>query len=123
MSATVIPIKRVRPYTWLLAIIGASEGFADIRVDERRVRVRMGVGFLARFERSNVRSVEPYRTCMSVGVHGWNGRWLVNGAHRPIASVQLVVPVRAWVLGFPVRVQQLLVSVTDVAQLRRAVLT
>jgi hypothetical protein len=120
---TVIPIKRTRPYTWILMIVGATADFSDIRVDDRRVRVRMGIGFRAKFERANVRSVEPYRSCLSVGVHGWNGRWLVNGAHRPIASVQLVTPARAWVLGFPVRFEQLLVSVTDIAQLRDALLT
>ena len=120
---TVIPIKRTRPYTWLLMIVGATADFCDIRVDDRRVRVRMGVGFRAKFARANVRSVEPHRACMSVGVHGWKGRWLVNGTHRPIASVQLTAPVRAWVLGFPVYLQELLISVADIAQLRDALLT
>ena len=51
-------------------------------------------------------------------MHGWRGRWLVNGAHRPIARITLALPGRARVLGFPVQLRELLVSVDDVAELR-----
>ncbi len=30
--------------------------------------------------------------CVSIGVHGWRGRWLVNGAHRPIARDHVRAP-------------------------------
>jgi hypothetical protein len=56
-------------------------------------------------------------------VHGWRGRWLVNGAHRPIATITLALPARARVLGFPVRLRELLLCVDDVAELQRALLT
>jgi hypothetical protein len=60
---------------------------------------------------------------VSIGVHGWRGRWLVNGASRPIARIVLALPTHAFVLGFRVHLSELLVSVDDVAGLRRLLLT
>ena len=116
---TRIQIKYANAWSWLLTILGAPPAWADLRVDNRgRVRVRMSFFFRTRFDRANVMSVAPYRTCVSIGAHGWNGRWLVNGANRPIAAITLLEPVRARVLGFPVHLRELLVSVDDVDQLR-----
>ena len=36
--------------------------------------------------------VVDHRPVVSIGVHGWRGRWLVNGAHRPIAAIRLAAP-------------------------------
>ncbi len=118
---TRIPIKYANAWRWFLTILGAPPRWADLRVDGRgRVRVRMSFFFRTRFDRANVADVARYRTCVSVGAHGWDGRWLVNGAHRPIAAITLREPVRARVLGFPVHLRELLVSVDDVAALRAA---
>jgi hypothetical protein len=117
-----IPIKYARPYAWLLTAIGAPARWSDIRVDERRVRVRMSYAFRARFDRSNIAEIRAHRACVSVGAHGWRGRWLVNGAHRPIVSITLRAPARARVLGFPVQLTELRVSVEDVGALRDALL-
>ena len=38
--------------------------------------------------------VVEHRPVVSVGVHGWKGRWLVNGAHRPIAVITSAQPGR-----------------------------
>jgi hypothetical protein len=48
---------------------------------------------------------------------------MVNGAHRPIARITFALPVTARVLGVAVQVRELLVSVDDVAELQRALLT
>jgi hypothetical protein len=60
---------------------------------------------------------------MSVGVHGWRGRWLVNGANRPIGRITLSLPAKARVLGVRISLRELLVSVDDVAELQRLLLT
>lgn len=54
------------------------------------------------------------------GVHGWAGRWLVNGAGEGVLAIDLDPTQRARVAGFPVRLRQLLVSVEDPAALTRA---
>jgi hypothetical protein len=46
-------------------------------------------------------------------VHGFNGRWLVNGSGRGIVGIRLDPVQRAYVIGAPVRLRELLVSVTD----------
>ena len=117
---TTIPIKFTRPYSWLLTIFGSPPRASDIRIDGNRVGVRLGWGFHAAFDRRDVVSVSPVGAQVSVGAHGWRGRWLVNGAHSPIAGIQLREPARGFVTGFPVHVRELLVSVDDVAGLERA---
>ncbi len=47
----------------------------------------------------------------------------MNGANRPIAKITFALPVHARVLGFRVTLRELLVSVDDVAELQRALLT
>ena len=123
MKATRVPIKYSSAWAWLLTIVGAPRRFADIRISDDGVRVRMGVHFRARFRRSDVAAVVPARAHVSIGAHGWKGRWLVNGAHRPIAAIELARPVPARVLGFPIWLRELLVSVDDVASLERLLLS
>ena len=118
-----IQIRYTRPWSWLLTILGAPPRWSDIRIKNGRARVRMSFMFRAKFDVRDVQSVDPYRPCVSIGAHGWSGRWLVNGAHRPIARVLLSKPAPAFILGFPVALRELLVSVDDVGALRTALLT
>jgi hypothetical protein len=96
---------------------------AVIRVDGDAIRVQMGLAFRTHFTRGDISSVDERGPVVSIGVHGWRGRWLVNGANRPIARIVLALPTHAFVLGFRVRLSELLVSVDDVAGLRRVLLT
>ena len=114
------PIRYSKPWNWLLTVLLLPARLAYIRVDGDTVKVRMGWAFRAKFPRSEVVDVVKHRPVISVGVHGWRGRWLVNGANRPIASVELAQPARARVLGFPVKLRELLVSVDDRDALRNA---
>jgi hypothetical protein len=72
----------------------------------------MGWAFGARFPRCSVAVTSRLeRSPLSRGVHGFGGRWLVNGSGDCILVIDLQPPQRARVLGFPVRLRQLLVSV------------
>ena len=121
--STRIPIRYSKIWSWLLTILLMPQRFSYIEIDGDSIRVRMAFAFRARFTRGDISAVSSHRLVLSVGVHGWRGRWLVNGANRPIARITLALPVRARVLGFPVQLRELLVSVDDVAQLQRALLT
>ena len=46
-------------------------------------------------------------------MHGWNGRWLVNGSSHGIVRIDLDPAQRAWVVGLPVSLRTLRVSVED----------
>jgi hypothetical protein len=113
-----IPIRYGAPWRWLLPILLLPARLSYIRIDGDTVKVRLGWAFRAKFARSDVVDVVKHRPVISIGAHGWNGRWLVNGAHRPIATIKLAAKSRAWVIGFPVKLTELLVSVDDRDMLR-----
>ena len=74
-----------------------------------------------RFRRSDVSSAAPADIRpLSRGVHGFGGKWLVNGAGRGILRIELRSPPRAYVMGIPLRLRELLVSVGDPAALAKA---
>jgi hypothetical protein len=97
----------------LLTAATASNSYVEVAGD--LVRVRMGFGFGTSFPRDVVRHAARWegRTPLSIGVHGWRGRWLVNGARRPLVVIDLDPTQRARMLGVPVRLRQLIVSVDD----------
>jgi hypothetical protein len=98
-------------------LLSPSDSYVEIAGD--RVAARMGWAFRAAFERARVRAASSLgkRIPLTRGVHGWAGRWLVNGAGEAIVSIDLEPPQRAYVLGVPVRLRQLQVSVDDPAAL------
>ena len=119
---TRVPIRYAKPYSAVLRATGTPPSAAYLEIDGDKVRVRMGWAFRAKFTRTAVASVTQFRRVVSVGVHGWNGRWIVNGANEPIARVVLEPAARARVIGVPVRLRELLVSVDDIAELERLLL-
>src|SRR3954466_11557920 len=96
---TRFPIKYSKLWSWLLRSILVPRRLAYIEINGNDVRVRMSYAFRARFGRGDVSAVDTHRPVVSIGVHGWRGRWLVNGAHRPIARITFAIPVQARVLG------------------------
>jgi hypothetical protein len=85
------------------------------------VMVRMGWAFRSRFPRPAIASVSELDVRpLSRGVHGFAGRWLVNGSGRGILSIQLEPRQRAYVMGFPVRLRELQVSVSETSLLAQA---
>jgi hypothetical protein len=48
-----------------------------------------------------------------IGVHGWAGRWLVNGSTKGVVAIDIDPPARGYVMGFPVRLRQLAVGLAD----------
>jgi hypothetical protein len=114
-----IPIRYGTPWRWLLPILLLPAPSAYLRIDGDVVKVRMAWAFRMKFARVDVSDVVNHRPVVSIGVHGWKGRWLVNGAHRPIAVIRLSQPARARVVGFPVTVREVFVSVDDRDALRQ----
>jgi len=97
-------------------LLTPSDSFVEVAGDD--VRVRMAWGFRARFPRSAVMSAtEHQKKPLSRGVHGFAGRWLVNGSGKGIVNIALEPSQRGYVIGFPVRLRNLLVSVEDPAGL------
>jgi len=95
-------------------LIPPSAAYVD--VDDDTVHVRLGWAFSTRIPRRLVASAGPGKRPtipLTAGAHGWNGRWLVNGAPDGIVAVELTEAVRAFVAGFPIRLRLLAVSLED----------
>jgi hypothetical protein len=111
-SSERIPIRFGRLKA-LFTALGITPGHAYLDVGQELVRVRMGWGFRAEVPRTSIRSVRRARNTVSIGVHGWRGRWLVNGASGPLAAIAIEPSAPARVMGLPIRLRELIVSVED----------
>ena len=115
------PIRFDGWYRLLSTILLLPPSSAYLVVDGAHVQVRMGWAFSSRFPRSAVVAVSaPRRRPISRGVHGLAGRWLVNGSGRGLVSISLRPRQRAYVLGLPVRLTLLTVSVAEPSTLAAA---
>lgn len=93
---------------------------AYVQVSDDTVTVRMGWAFSATFPRTAVVRTSLLRGApFSRGVHGFAGRWLVNGSGDRVVVMDLEPVQKAKVLGVPVALRQLAVSVDDPDALAR----
>jgi hypothetical protein len=109
-------------YRVLWSALGLPPSRSYVSVDPEQVEVRMGWAFRSRFPRSAVESgSELDISPLSRGVHGFGGRWPVNGSGHGIVRLELSPRQRAYVVGIPVRLKSLLVSVAEPSALASAV--
>ena len=102
---------------WFLpfsAPLGLGPWQSEVRIDGGNLRVTMGWGFRATIPLSSIKEAEPNNDKVYAwGVHGWRGRWLVNGSSKGMVELTIDPPVRAHVAGVPINLRTLWVSVTD----------
>ncbi|MEO8035637.1 MAG: hypothetical protein ABI837_14475 [Acidobacteriota bacterium] len=112
------PIRFDRWYRTLSGALFLPPSRSWVEIDGEQVRVRMAWAFRASFPRAAVLpATETPESPLSRGVHGFAGRWLVNGSGRGIVTIDLAPGQRGYVMGFPVRLRQLMVSVNEPAAL------
>ena len=95
------PISR-----WLLPLFLMGPRTSWVEVGPVELRVRMGFAFRGTISRSSVTHVERTRPPISVGVHGWRGRWTVNGSRRGTVKIGIDPPASASFNGIPLRVRE-----------------
>ena len=99
---------------WLLVVLGTGPRFSHVDVDFDTVRATMGWAFRSTIPRpSIVKAYKDRNMWGGIGVHGWRGRWLVNGSVSGIVTMEIDPPARGWVIGVPVRLRKLHVSLED----------
>ena len=78
--------------------------------------VSMGWSFRVAVPRGAIQAVDsvPWSR-YSVGAHGWRGRWLVNTTTSPLVRIRIEPATTGRVLGVPVRIRELTLSIDDVA--------
>ena len=100
--------------TGLMTALGLGPKRSRIEVGGDEVRVVMGWGFRARIPRSSIKGANASSgPAGGIGVHGWRGRWLVNGSTDNLVDIEIDPPVRAVAVGFPVKLRLLRVSAED----------
>jgi hypothetical protein len=120
-AAQRFPITFEPWYRIVSTVVGLPPSGAYVAVGQGSVEVRMGWAFRSRFPISAIESVSRLATRpVSRGVHGFRGRWLVNGSGAGILVLRLTPTQRGYVLGVPVRLRELLVSVDEPAELAAA---
>ncbi len=77
--------------------------------------VSLGWSFRVAVPRASVDAVAsvPWRR-MSIGAHGWRGRWLVNTTPGPLVRVTIDPVAHGRVLGVPIQIRELTLSIADV---------
>jgi len=53
------------------------------------------------------------KAACGAGAHGWRHRWLVNGSSKGILRIHVQPRQRGRVMGFPVHLDEVMVSVED----------
>jgi hypothetical protein len=114
-AATTFPIRYAAGLRPLFSMLGMGPARSGVEVTAQDVRVRMGWAFLARLPLADLRHVTPdvRPLVRGWGVHGWAGRWLVNGSSRDLVRLDIHPACRARTLGIPIRLRTLWVSLTD----------
>ncbi len=95
----------------LLVLIGLGPRHSRVVFHDRSLEVRFGYGFRADIPFSAIYNAKPEPGMISgIGVHGWRGNWLVNGSAWGLVGFDIDQRVDARVLGFPVRLLHLRMS-------------
>lgn len=99
----------------LFTALGTGPGLSRAVVGADELHVGMGWAFRGRVPLSAVVSARTERIplLMGVGVHGWGGRWAVNGSRSGAVRVDVDPPSRARVCGLPVQLRTLWLSLVD----------
>lgn len=111
MSETFFAIRYTPALVPIYRMLGLGPAKSGVWVSADSVRITMGWSFRAEIPRKAMREISP--DCGAVtgwGVHGWRGRWLVNGSSSGLVRLEIEPDVRAWIMGIPVRLRTLRLS-------------
>lgn len=100
-------------HTVVRAVSGALGEDDGVEVDGEVLRIRFGYAFSATVPVASVTATPYDGVVLSRGVHGWRGDWLVNTTGSDLVELRLDPPQRAKVLGVPVRLTRLRLSLAD----------
>ena len=71
----------------LMSVMGTVPRWSGVKVGRIELAIRMGWAFRARIARSAIQAAGPHEQVRgTIGVHGRQGRWLINGSSKGIVS-------------------------------------
>lgn len=105
----------------LLSVLGMGPGSSTIELTDTSLNVRMGWSFKTSIARSSITHVQVLdKKVMSIGVHGWAGRWLVNGAGDRLVQIDIEPRAKATTAFFPLKLRELTLSVENPGEFAQA---
>lgn len=120
MSDTFFAISYAPALVPLFRILGLGPASSGVWVGPDSVRVRLGWSFHVEIPRGAVREIGPDGAPVrGWGVHGWRGRWLVNGSSSGLVRLEIEPDVQARMMGLPVRLRTLRLSLVAPRELTR----
>jgi hypothetical protein len=115
-----MPSKRKRfpirfgKFGFLYKLLGMPPSRSYVEIDDSDVRVQMGWAFHTEFPRSSIASIEPdTERVWGWGVHGWNGKWLVNATSDGLVRITIQPQTCSHVFVGAVKLRELRVGVVD----------
>ena len=97
-----------------ISAMGIQLDACAVELDGDRLRVDYGWAFRMDTPVSGIRHAErDRRRPRKLGVHGWWGRWVVNGSFDRIVRIELEPPARARMGPIPLKVRELKISIED----------
>jgi hypothetical protein len=116
------PIRFGRFLRVLLTILGAGRRSSYAELNGDSLVVRMGWAFRATIPLSSIRSTgRRGYVWWAYGVHGGMRRWIVNGSGHAIVTIAIEPDGRGYVLGVPVKLRELWVSLEDPERFRATI--
>jgi hypothetical protein len=113
MSSTQTFKFRYGAFRGLLSVLGMGPALSRVELGGDTLRVGMGWAFRATIPVSQITEARPRSGLVGgIGVHGWRGRWLVNGAAAGLVTLTIDPEVRARVV-VAVRLRELSLSLED----------
>ena len=98
----------------LLTLGAMPEHSRYVDLDDDEFVVRLGWAFRLSVPRASVVAALPdHGRIGGIGAHGWGGTWLVNTSAKGLVRLELDPPGRALVVGVPVTVRVLRVSLAE----------
>lgn len=114
MQETRLEFRYDRWCGWLLGLFGSGRRFSHVTLRDDTITVRLGWAFRAVIPRASVvRATPSTDRVWGWGAHGWGGRWLVNGSSHGLVVLDIDPQHKGRVLGYPVKLRQLTVSLVD----------
>jgi hypothetical protein len=102
------------PTNGLLKVCAIPERRRHVDLDDDELVVHLGWAFHLGVPRASVVAALPdHGRIGGIGAHGWAGTWLVNTTSKGLVRLELDPPGRATVVGFPVTVRVLRVSLAE----------
>lgn len=110
-------MTELRYESWFLPLatpLGLGPTRSEVTIANGSLHVAMGWGFSADIPLASITAAKRSTDrVLGWGVHGWRGRWLVNGSSNGIVELTIDPPVQAKVVGVSTNLRTLRISVTD----------